>query len=81
MRRLRRCGREDFGETLPGEETPEMNSFLIEDEKGATGEHETPANLLPPPFFAFHAVPVPSLVYPLMSRWPSLNGSHLLIHA
>jgi hypothetical protein len=29
---------------------PEMNSFLIEDEKGATGVHETAANLLPPIF-------------------------------
>jgi hypothetical protein len=33
----------------PGQETPEMNSFPIADEKGATGVHETAASL--PPFF------------------------------
>ena len=50
MNRLRCCGREDNSETSPGEEMPEMNSFLIEDEKGTTGVHETAANLLPPIF-------------------------------
>jgi hypothetical protein len=35
MRRWRRRGRAGFGETGLGEEMPEMNSFLIEDEKGA----------------------------------------------
>jgi hypothetical protein len=33
----------------PGQETPEMNSFLIADKKGATEVHETAASL--PPLF------------------------------
>jgi hypothetical protein len=47
MNRLRRSGRKCFSETWPGQETPEMNSFPIADEKGATGVHETAVGFAP----------------------------------
>ena len=47
MNRLRRCAREGFSETWPGRETPEMNSFPIADEKGATGVHENAVSFAP----------------------------------
>jgi hypothetical protein len=47
MNRLRRCDREGFSETWPGQETPEMNSFPITDEKGATGVHENAVSFAP----------------------------------